>query len=288
MSSVLIQSPIRATQADRILSSLNCSMVEKSQSSQMKLHENAKFIEFRNSLNDFCVSNDRRKAVNIIKSTKLLMCVPLKPFDYENVDEAIENVAKDKVSFNGLSFFSSSPTNINMQFMDILQELATKYCEIDGVKMSPFDLFDRVMLHLDRINTTMDTYNRLNELLASADIIFIPRPPVGHNLKLAPLELEMFVSDGVVHATTKTVVTFGLFNKSDLKESLGFDCTHYSTMKRNVDRLLEATPDRILQEKVKNFVTVDAIIRSRITFGESEICTRTFCIIPPHNKRDLM
>ena len=168
------------------------------------------FIKMRSSLSKYARNNDRRMVLRCMRNVKYLACIPLEPVqpDDASLHSLEAELSKEYIALNGISFHS------NKDFLTVLHELCLKLCEMDGVTVNPRYLYEQLVIRMARSTAAADSHFKLNSVLGSPDIIIMPVPM---KKKPAPIELNLFVHKGNVHAQVSTTNSCGLFRKADVK-----------------------------------------------------------------------
>lgn len=239
---------------------------------------------------------------------RLLRCVPLvadETADFTNVhardpELAVDEVAKERVSLNGVKFLNLTDHGINLDFVDTVQELCVRFCETDGDASfddrppslpEPHELFDRLMLRANPAGVAVDCYQTLNRLLGSPDHILLPtyrqkpatpggRGGVGRVVTTRDegvhLELELFLGpagSGSLHAHVTCRLSFGIYRKRDLHDA-GITGKSIAAMKDDIRRTLETSGGRVKDSNRNAWVAFDVEARERVDLGKPDASWR--------------
>lgn len=271
-------------------------------------------------------SYEKESRVTVIdalkEAEKMLRCIPMdNPFvnrkhnkrgNVTNIhitdpEIAVDEVAKEKVMLNRSKFLNMSTDHgINLDFVDTVQELCVKFCELDDISIAdinydnggsasaaePHDLFDKLMLHLNPAGIAIECCTSLNVLLGSADHILLPthraynrnsnngKPPSrnttnkmlqtslanGFDSNKLNLELDIYAASSCIHASTTCRLSFGIYRKRDLHDA-GITGKSIAAMKSDIQKVLENSSGRLPDNNRNAWVTFDVTFRERINFG---------------------
>jgi len=168
------------------------------------------FAKMRGCLSKYAKTNDRRQVLRSMREVKFLACLPLDPVqpDEASLYSLEAELCQDSILMNGIAFHS------NKDFLTVCHELCLKLCEMDGVTVNPRFLYEQLVIRMARSTAAADSHFKLNSVMGSPDIIIMPVP-----LKKTPtpIELNLFVHKGNVHAQVSTTNNCGLFRKADVK-----------------------------------------------------------------------
>ena len=170
------------------------------------------FDKMRGSLSRYARSNDRRMVLRSMREVKYLACLPLEPvqLDVAAVPSLEAELETESIILNGITFHA------HRDFLRTLYDLCLQFCEMDGVSINPRYLYEGLVVRMARSTAAADSHFKLNSVMGSSDLMImsVPMKKVPH-----PIELNLFVSKGDVHAQVSTVNSYGLFRKSDVKPS---------------------------------------------------------------------
>lgn len=230
----------------------------------------------RQNVTQYTRANDRRMVLRSIKEVKYLSCVPLDPIvddsdGAEDFDEVEREVGTDRYVVNGVKFLDAGRRKHTKErksdFLRTLDELVPKLCEMDGVTLRPERLYRGLVRRLDRSAGSADSYFRLNAMLGSPDLMVLPVKKVsggkslGGNTLPDPIELEVFVEGGSVHANVSIKNSYGLYRKTDVKK---------------VDEGGAVVP------KKKPWIVLGAYVEERVNFTNGE-SVRYLRVKPPQS-----
>jgi len=154
----------------------------------------------------------------------------------EDIAMAEREAAYERGALNGLKFMKvkdGCPGEPNKEnepmdsyFLQTLREICGHLCEMDGVVGStdPMALYGGLLLRLCRSTSEKDALEEITPWLARDELIVLPLKRRHHTIagkigesKLAPpIDVELFVEMGDVHAKVTMTHEFGLFRKADL------------------------------------------------------------------------
>jgi hypothetical protein len=206
--------------------------------------------KMRSNLNRYARANDRRMVLRSLKDVSFLSCLALdnvQPYDGP-LSDLEKEVSEETIILNGVPFKAPGLTSDgtarrtvphNGNILGMIKGLSAQLCGREGVKMSPNDLYEKLILRMARTTSSSDAYFRLNSLLGSSDLLVMPvsastqhagnqslTPSIAVNKEAAqvtptptesPIQMNIYVSNGEVHMTLSVTYPFGLFRKSDVK-----------------------------------------------------------------------
>lgn len=168
-------------------------------------------------------------------------------------------------------------------FLQTLREICGHMCDMDGViDVDPMALYGGLLLRLSRSVSEKDALEVITPWLAIDDLIILPvkrRHHVAANTNAntptklpQPIDVELFVEAGAVHAKVTMTHELGLYRKSDLL-SKGVNehrLAEWSKLITN-DASLTSNQMKMLADpaldKCKPWVFVDVDVVERINFG---------------------
>ena len=167
-------------------------------------------------------------------------------------------------------------------FLQTLREICGHMCEMDGVigSTDPMALYGGLLLRLCRSTSEKDALEVFTPFVARDELIVLPLKRRHHTIagktgesKLAPpIDVELFVEAGDVHAKVTMTHEFGLFRKSDLL-SRGVNEHRLSEWSKLLKKQKSLTSNqyKMLQDEaftnMKPWVFVDVDVIERINFG---------------------
>lgn len=178
---------------------------------EVAIKRNEAFAKMRGNLSKYAKTNDRRMVLRSMRNNKFLACLPLDPVqpDEASVHSLENELSHESIVLNGIAFHS------NKDFLTVLHELCLKLCEMDGVAINPQFLYEQLVIRMARSTAAADSHFKLNAVMGSPDIIIMPVPM--KRMPSCPIELNLFVHKGNVHAQVSTTNNCGLFRKADVK-----------------------------------------------------------------------
>jgi hypothetical protein len=178
---------------------------------------NDAFAKMQGSLSRYARNNDRRMVLRCLKDTKkYLGCIPMEPVDEgskaggANFRQLEEELLHESIVLNGVAFHSTK------DFVRTLQELCLKLCDEPGVTINPSMLYERIVIHAAPTTSQADSFFTLNTVVGTSDLMLMPVEIPQHK-STRPIEINIFVADGSVHATMRSLVGYGLFRRTDVK-----------------------------------------------------------------------
>lgn len=212
--------------------------------------------KMRSNLNRYARANDRRMVLRSLKDVSFLSCLSLdsvQPYDGP-LSDLEKEVSEETIILNGVPFkapgltsggTARSTATSNGNTLGMLKRFSADICDREEVKLSPNDLYQKLIIRMARTTSSSDAYFRLNSLLGSSDLLVMPisgpaqhaanqsaapATPVNKEAAQAtgtstgtptelssPIEMNVYVSNGEVHMTMSVTYPFGLFRKSDVK-----------------------------------------------------------------------
>jgi hypothetical protein len=202
--------------------------------------------ELTQKLSQYTRQNDRRQILRALNDTKLFprMHGPLPSvYGVEDIAMAEREAAGERASLNGVKFLQVNHHQHTMDhqpldsyFLQTLREVCGHMCEMDAVDADPMALYGGLLLRLCRSASEHDALTVLTNYVCGSkggELILLPLKRRHHDttssstgaemyLPMAvPLELDLYVESGNVHAKVTMRHELGLFKRSDL-ESAGF------------------------------------------------------------------
>lgn len=226
----------------------------------------------------------------------------------EDIAMAEREAASERGALNGVKFLQiksgsggGEPNTENepmdSYFLQTLREICGHMCDMDGVfDVDPMALYGGLLLRLCRSISETDALEEITPWLARDDLIVLPlkrrhHTPAGKKgeSKLAqPVDVELFVEAGGVHAKVIMTHEFGLFRKEDLKSRgvNGHRLSEWSTL-LSKDASLSNNQHKMLQDpaftNMKPWVYLDADVVERINFGSGNNVRLLSVSVPDKN-----
>ena len=203
------------------------------------------------------------------------------------------------INFEGTSFLTSiflfSSTSslytepnqenepMDSYFLQTLREICGHMCDMDGVDdVDPMALYGGLLLRLSRSVSEKDALEVITPWLAIDDLIILPVKRRHHVAAAAnthadtklpqPIDVELFVEAGAVHAKVTMTHELGLYRKSDLL-SKGVNEHRLAEWSKLITKDASLTSNQMKMmadpalDKCKPWVFVDVDVVERINFG---------------------
>jgi len=185
-----------------------------------------------------------------------------------------------------IMFLSSEPNKENepmdSYFLQTLREICGHMCEMDGVigSTDPMALYGGLLLRLCRSTSEKDALEEITPWLAREELIVLPLKrrhhtaagKVGESKLAQPIDVELFVEAGDVHAKVTMTHEFGLFRKSDLL-SRGVNEHRLSEWSKllSKEKPLSSNQHKLLHDaaftNMRPWIFLDVDVIERINFG---------------------
>lgn len=244
-------------------------------------------------LTQYTRGSDRRQLLRLLKNPKEFPSSHvMKNVFVEDIAMAEREAAYERGALNGVKFMkvkdptppgADKETPMDSYFLQTLREICGHLCEMDGVigSIDPMALYGGLLLRLCRSTSEKDALEEITPLLARDELIVLPlkrrhHTPAGKTggeSKLAPpIDVELFVEAGDVHAKVTMTHEFGLFRKSDLI-ARGVNEHRLSEWSKLLTKgkPLSANQHKLLHDgaftNMKPWVFLDVDVIERINFG---------------------
>lgn len=248
-------------------------------------------------LTQYTRGSDRRQLLRLLKNPKEFPSSHvMKNVFVEDIAMAEREAAYERGALNGVKFMKVKDPNppgadnetnnepvMDSYFLQTLREICGHMCEMDGVigSIDPMALYGGLLLRLCRSTSEKDALEEVTPLLARDELIVLPlkrrhhSPPGkrgGESKYAPPIDVELFVEAGDVHAKVTMTHEFGLFRKSDLI-ARGVNEHRLSEWSKLLTKgkPLSANQHKLLHDaaftNMKPWVYLDVDVIERINFG---------------------
>mmetsp|Transcript_6104 Transcript_6104/g.9501 ORF Transcript_6104/g.9501 Transcript_6104/m.9501 type:complete len:337 (-) Transcript_6104:93-1103(-) len=246
-------------------------------------------------LTQYTRGSDRRQLLRLLTNPKEFPSSHvMKNVFVEDIAMAEREAAYERGALNGVKFMKvKDPTPsgekknnnepMDSYFLQTLREICGHMCEMDGVigSIDPMALYGGLLLRLCRSTSEKDALEEMTPLLARDELIVLPlkrrhHTPAGKTggeSKMAPpIDVELFVEAGDVHAKVTMIHEFGLFRKSDLI-ARGVNEHRLSEWSKLLSKgkPLSSNQHKLLHDaaftNMKPWVFLDVDVIERINFG---------------------
>ena len=229
---------------------------------------------------------DTKKAITDLCETRAIRSIPLDPVQIKDcdLDQSIQSVKLERAILNEVSFLFLNKNEVtkignNLDLLDTIQELSGRFGEAEGVTSTPDEIFDLLIIHMNRFKLAADCYTKLNlntynskeggdqdsnSTIHYPNFMFIPVKP--RSKFVNPTIVDIFVMHGCVHATISMTIPFGLFLKIHLKEmgALGKQLVSMRNDAHGVMRHCASSGKQF--DKYKPWISLDVVVNIRISF----------------------
>jgi len=223
----------------------------------------------------------------------------------EDIAAAEREAAGERAALNGVKFLQvkkqSSPTSVGAKsrdgnpvdsyFLQTLREICGHMCDMDGVDADPMALYGGLLLRLSRSVSERDATETVTQwCCGKGELVVLPLKRRHHDgggdpssSKLAqPIDLELYVESGNVHAKVTMRHELGLFRRADLEgqglkrefaawNALVLACQNEGMRSSSLKKLGKIQHEALCSPKftspLKPWVFVDADVMERINFG---------------------
>lgn len=181
-------------------------------------------------------------------------------------------------------------TPIDSYFLQTLREICGHMCDMDGVDADPMALYGGLLLRLSRSVSEHDALEIVTQwTCGKGELVLLPLKRRHHDNSVQkcapPIDLELFVEAGNVHAKVTMRNEFGLYKRSDLEQQCGLstELSPWSplilaqqniSMQASSMKQLSSIQYQVLDssklsadKQLKPWVFVDADVVERINFG---------------------
>eukprot|EP01082_Thalassiosira_pseudonana_P008792 g7809.t1 g7809 contig26:330034-331516(-) len=247
---------------------------------------------------------DRRQVLRTINDVSVFPKMhTLKLGVVEDIAEAEREAARERGVLNGVKFLQlgmvggkPQPKNhpnqpIDSYFLRTLREICGHMCDMDGVSADPMALYGGLLLRLSRSTSERDAMEVITKWLGGKELVVLPLKRRHHcryssgnddsnneekeNAKPAqPIDVELYVESGNVHAKVKMNHEFGIYRKADLEShGLTSELSQWNKLvsqnnnKLQLQSIQYQTLASGIVDTLKPWVFVDADVVERINFG---------------------
>ena len=220
-------------------SSMTLSVAQRSAGTYEGAREDA-VQKMQSNLIRYTRANDRRMVLRSLKDVKFLHTLlldevqpsedPLRDLENEIGEETVivNDVPFKPVGITADGRTRSSPGLNNS--LPMLKDLLKQLCDRKGVKVNPHDAYKKLVIRMAKTTASADPHFRMNALFGSSDLLVMPLTPEMQMPKSSsistttkdipkenPVYLNIYESNGEIHADLSETFKFGLFRKGDVK-----------------------------------------------------------------------
>ncbi len=167
-------------------------------------------IELQEALAQHTKMGDPKKLAATLQDAKFLNGVPLDPISSTKVKAAERQAASDNAVINGVKTVADSK---NFGTLRLLRDLSFQLCQINDLDLSPDKVYEALVLRMSRTLASADAYSKLKRIIRASNLSLIRDDSVSRFTGT----VEVWESEGFLHATVSTPCTMGLVRNAELK-----------------------------------------------------------------------
>lgn len=167
-------------------------------------------LELQEVLANHTKMGDAKKVLSTLKNASFLTSVPLEPISSNKIKAAEKQVAAESASINGIKTVADSR---NFGTLRLLRDLSHQLCHLHELDLNPQHIYETIIMRMSKTLASVDSYSRLRRIIRASNLSLI-RDDITAKYTA---NVEVFESDGSLHATIATPCAFGLVKNADLK-----------------------------------------------------------------------
>lgn len=154
---------------------------------------------------------DIKKVQQSLREATFLSAIKLDPISSVKVKNAERKANSEGAIINGVSTVADSNYYGTLR---LLQDLSVQLCQIHALKLNPDEIYEMIICRMSRSIASADAYSKLKRIIKASNLSLIRTEDAA--LRNVPSTVEMFESNGQLHANVSTTVSFGLVRNSEL------------------------------------------------------------------------
>jgi len=140
--------------------------------------------------------------------------------------------------------------------LNLLNDLCYQLCEMHKLPMSPVTISESMVRRISRSNASMELFPILKSLIESSNLLLMK---INNDEGiLPPVEVDLFVSSGQLHATVSNMTQFGFLQRGELGKKGNVSSSGHLIMNS------KNTPP-------KPWIIIDIFIEEMINFSSGDI-----------------
>jgi len=260
-----------------------------------KVVDNAVHALLTQRLSQFTRGSDRRQVLRSLGDPKLMPRMhTLKSVWVADIAAAEREAAGERASLNGVKFLqvknlaqdeTDHKKPVDSYFLQTLREICGHMCDMDGVDADPMALYGGLLLRLSRTVSERDALETVTLwACGKGELVVLPLKKRHHDRTCRlpqPVEVELYVESGNVHAKVSMRHEMGLYRRTDL-ESQGLSkelipwsaliaardsASMRSSSSRKMNQIQYEALGSAKFTSPKPWVFMDADVVERINFG---------------------
>jgi len=154
---------------------------------------------------------DPRKLASSLRDATFLSSVQLDPITYRKVRPAEKQAGQESAIINGVRTVGSSNY---FGCLRILKDLSFQLCQMNELTLDPQTVYESIILRMSRPTAATDAYSKLKRIITSSNLSLMRGDDTW--AKVFPIEVDIFESQGYLHAVINTMHSFGVVRNAEL------------------------------------------------------------------------
>lgn len=159
--------------------------------------------------------NDKMKLVKTLREAKFLQCIKLDHISSLKVRDAERRLQSERVIINRVQTFPGSSFHGTAQF---IKDVCEQMVNIHELPLDPKTVYESIICRMSRPIAAADSYSKLKRIIKASNLSLVR---VEDSNKNSPCEVEIFESNGELHANISSTVEFGLVRNTDIMYGKG-------------------------------------------------------------------
>mmetsp|Transcript_7848 Transcript_7848/g.13662 ORF Transcript_7848/g.13662 Transcript_7848/m.13662 type:complete len:347 (+) Transcript_7848:271-1311(+) len=260
---------------------------------------NDRHAQLTQKLSQYTRGSDRRQVLrSLMDPQQLPRMHTLKSVWVEDIAAAEREAARERAALNGVKFLQVKSylatgsderpdvrNPVDSYFLQTLREICGHMCDMDGVDADPMALYGGLLLRLSRSVSERDALEIVTQwACGKGELVALPLKRRHHDpsSKLAvPIDVELYVESGNVHAKVTMSHVLGLYRRTDLEShGLKRELSPWNALiLANQNPSMQASSSKKLSKiqyetlaspkflNIKPWIFIDADVVERINFG---------------------
>ncbi len=167
-------------------------------------------IELQEALAFHTKMGDHKKLTTTLQTAPFLTGVRLDPVSSTKIKAAERQASAESAIINNVK---TLPESKSFGTLRLLRDLSFQLCQINELPLNPQLVYETIVMRMSKTLASVDAYSKLKRIIRASNLSLIR----DDTSSKSNTNVEIYESDGYLHATISTPCTFGLVRNADLK-----------------------------------------------------------------------
>jgi hypothetical protein len=159
--------------------------------------------------------DNKMKLIKTLKEAKFLQCIKMDHISSLKVRDAERRVQLDRAIVNRVQTFPGSTFHGTVKFV---KEVCEQIVNIHDLPLDPQTVYESIICRMSRPIAAADAYSKIKRIIKASNLSLVRTEDSNKN---PPCQVEIFESNGELHANIFSTVTFGLVRNTDIMHGKG-------------------------------------------------------------------